>query len=332
MPELHIHKSVQQALAQRRAVVALETAVTTAGLPRTPLQPPEMNDPHIDTALQQWRADSPTNLETALAMARVVETAGATPAVIAAMNGRLHIGLDDTELEQLARDETAEKCSTADFAAALSRGTCAGTTVSATLAACRLTAPPLRVFATGGIGGVHRNWVKHPDISTDLRALSRTPVCVVCSGAKSLLDLPATVEALETLGIPIIGFGTDYFPQFVAGVRSDLPLRHHCTDVDAIARHMHTHWKLLAQHSAVLVVNPVPDALAADADEMETAVQQAESEATQRAIHGAARTPFVLDHVARNTDGRSLIANIALLLSNAQLAARISSAWSQVDI
>lgn len=341
MSEIVIHPDVEQSLRESQPIVALESAVTTAGLPRVPHDPPAIDDFAIKTALLPWKKDSPVNLETARAMQRAIAHGGAMPAKIAVLNGQLRIGLDDQEIEQLACDTNAGKCSAGDMAACMTCSATAGTTVSATLAAieqagkrqpgagnqqpgeCDSTRR-IRVFATGGIGGVHRNWNIRPDISTDLISLSRTPVCVVCSGAKSLLDLPATVEALESLGVPVIGYRTNYFPCFIAGVDQTLPLRNSCDAVKDIAAICRAHWGELGFQSAVLVVQPVPAGFALDDKVAGDAVTQAENAADKKSVVGPARTPFVLEEVNRLTGGRSLKANIALLLNNAALAAKLA--------
>lgn len=330
MPTVQIHPDVQSTLSSGRATVALETAVTTAGLPRMPMDAPPLAgiDEQITAALQHWRRDSPVNLETALAMQRIVRSADAQPATIAVARGQLLIGTDDEELVLIANDESAGKTSATDLAGTIASGRTAGTTVSATLAACALTHGPfdpgLRVFATGGIGGVHRHWVDRPDISSDLAALAETPVAVVCSGAKSLLDLPATVEALETLGVPVVGYRTDRFPRFFEPPDRDLPLRHAFGDLEPIAQLCTTHWNELDRPSAVLVVTPAPEAHTLDETESRRAVRAAEREADEQDIAGPARTPFVLDAINRMTDGRSLTANLALLMNNATVAARLA--------
>jgi len=330
VPAVQIHPDVAGALDDRHAVVALETAVVTAGLPRTPMDAPqlEVDDAIVTEALTHWRGDSPTNLELALAMQRIVQSHGVTPATVVVTDGALHIGIDVSELVLVANDETAGKCSSADLAAALTQSQTAGTTVSATLAACALTQqehpPGARVFATGGIGGVHRNWTTRPDISTDLNALANTPVAVVCSGPKSLLDGPATMEALEMLGVPVVGYMTANLPRFIERTDPKLPLRSSFNDLQSIARLCDAHWNELGRRSAVLVCAPVPEAYAVDADESQRAAEQAERDADAQHITGPDRTPFVLDAVNRLTDGRSLSANLALLLSNASIAAQLA--------
>lgn len=338
MPAIRIHPEVESALRENRPVVALETAVVTHGLPRDPL--PETS--RLD--LPQWDRSQPVNLELARAMERSLHHAGVTPAAIAIIDGTLCIGLDDDELVMLAENQCAEKASTANMAAIIARGGSAGTTVSATLAACAcaskhlsaektssqsLSPQSIRVFATGGIGGVHRNWQSHPDISADLRAIATTPVCIVCAGAKSILDLPATLEALETLGVPVVGYRTNCFPQFQCIGTDDLALCDRADDPQTAAQICDTHWRSLQQSTGIILANPVPREFAMNADELEQAVREAEALAAARHIAGQERTPFVLAQIACLTQGRSLDANIALLLNNAQVAAEVAAALAR---
>ncbi len=192
-------------------------------------------------------------------MQRIVREGGAVPATIGIVDRTLHIGLDDESLTRLALDESAEKASTANLAQVLASGAAAGTTVSATLAACSMPeAGPIRVMATGGIGGVHRNWTRTPDISADLRELAATPACVVCTGAKSILDLPATVEALETLGVPIVGYRTDFFPRFHALGDERLTVQQRVDEPAAAAELCRTQWRMLRRPGGILLVGPLP--------------------------------------------------------------------------
>lgn len=327
-----IHDEIKEALARGGPVVALESAVITSGLPREPVK--------LSSRLKidGWRAEEPVNLELARAMERTVRSAGAVPATIAVLDGDLHIGLSGEELEQLARDARAGKASITDLAHALTpalsrreRGkACAGTTVSATLAACRLThgadTTGIRVLATGGIGGVHRDWQTNPDISADLRAIATRPVCVVCSGAKSILDLPATLEMLEALGVSVLGYRTHAFPQFQTLGSDDLQVRLKVDDAKHAAAVCRAHWETLRQQSGILLANPVPQEFSLEADEMAQAIEAAERAARERRVTGPQRTPFLLGEIARLTNNRSLEANLALLINNARLAAEVAIA------
>jgi pseudouridylate synthase len=320
MTSIRIHAEVADALAGRRPVVALETAVIAAGLPREPLPATSR------LKIPGWNAAGPANLELGRAMERSIRTGGGVPATVAVMDGVLRIGLDDHDLVRLASDSAAGKASITDLAHCLSGNSdrSFGTTVSATLAACSIAG--IRVFATGGIGGVHRNWQRLPDISADLRAIASNPVCVVCAGAKSILDLPATLEALESLGVPVLGFRTNVFPQFQCTGDASLKVSRRVEDAGSAAEACRMHWETLRLAMGLLLANPVPAEHAMGRAELDAAVEAAERAASDRGIAGAGRTPFLLSEIARLTHGRSLDANIALLLANASLAAQLAAA------
>lgn len=288
--------SIEVLSARRRGLplVALESTVITHGLPR------------------------PQNLTLAQDMEAAVRAEGAVPATIAVMGGKVQIGLTPDQLEQLANAGDALKVSLRDFAAALTQGRPGGTTVAGTMFAAEKAG--IRVFATGGIGGVHR---EHPfDISTDLQALASIPIIVVSAGAKSILDLRATLEYLETMGVPVVGYGTDKFPEFFSpgkthpvSVRLDTP--------EAVVRFALTHWGL-GMKSAVLVCQPVPAESALDSQAAHQAEETASREAQSRNIRGQELTPFLLRRVNELTGGKSMRANLDLLLNNARLAAQIA--------
>jgi pseudouridine-5'-phosphate glycosidase len=297
---LGISPEVQAALPSGR-VVALETTVVAHGLPY------------------------PQNLTTAQEMEAIVSREGATPASIAVMAGLVRVGLSASALDELATSREVLKLSRRDIASCLERRRTGATTVAATMILAHLAG--IRVFATGGVGGVHRVPAGLPptDVSADLPELARTPVCVVCSGAKSILDLPATLEWLETWGVPVIGYQTDQFPAFLvrssglpAPLRADTP-----AEVAAICR---THWDLGL--GGVLVTVPIPEADAIDPAEAEQATRQALAEAAARGISGPATTPFLLKRMVEISGGATLRANIALLRNNAVVAARIAVALS----
>jgi pseudouridine-5'-phosphate glycosidase len=320
VPSVIVHPEVEQALREGRAVVALESAVITHGLPRAP-----MPNPPGDPA--RWDASAPLHVEAARAVQRAVRDGGAVPAMIAVIDGELRIGLDDEALERLAAEDRPVKASVVNLAYAMDARAIAGTTVSATIAACGLLElGSIRVFATGGIGGVHAGWNERPDVSADLRQLAVSRVCVVCAGAKSILDVPATVEALEALGVPIVGFGTEAFPLFYARDDRDLRVAQRVDDPAAVASLCRVHWQILRRESGVLVANPIPKNDALGDDELRRAVGRANRIADDAGIAGPDRTPFLLTELARLTDGRSLRANVALLLNNARLAAAIAVA------
>lgn len=279
-----------------QALVALESTLITHGLPY------------------------PQNRDTALAMEQAVRDAGAVPATIAILHGRITVGLTEAQVEELAQARQVRKCSRRDLPIAVARGEYGATTVAGTMIVAQMAG--IRVFATGGIGGVHRG--QPFDVSADLQELGRTPVAVVCSGAKSILDLPLTLEVLETQGVPIIGLGTDTLPAFYTrdsglptDARVDSP-----QEAAAIIRAAH---ELQSRHG-VLVTVPVPHDHELAADIANAAIQQATEEAEAQGIQGKEVTPFVLSRVAELTNGRSMAANRALLVNNARVAGEIAKA------
>lgn len=309
---ISIHPDVQNAVAERRPVVALESAVLTAGVPDTPLgRVPKCDAP-------DWDAEGPVNLEVARLLERTVRDSGAVPALVAVNGGTLHVGLDAPTLRRVLAEGFGRKVSAAGLAVTLSRGETAGTTVSATVLACARAS--IRVMATGGIGGVHRGWAARPDLSTDLHQLATTPVCVVSSGVKSVLDVPATLELLEAAGVAVIAFGTDRFPTFYCREGAE-HAPHRVDGPDAVVEVCHANWAVLHRRSAVLVANPVPAELALDPAEVDRVVAEAERDE----VTGPGRTPHLLDAVVAGTSGRALDANIALLASNARLACEVAA-------
>lgn len=300
---LHFHREVATALAEQQPVVALESTVITHGLPY------------------------PANLETALAMEEAVRAGGATPATIAILQGKIHVGLDDGQLEYLAtRSEgSVRKCSRRDLPLALARQEDAATTVAGTMIVAHQAG--IELFATGGIGGVHRG---HPfDVSADLSELGRTPVTVVCSGAKSILDLPLTLEVLETNGVPVIGYGTSELPAFFAR-HSGLPVDIRMDSPEEIAAAIRTR-NSLGLSNGMLVTVPVPAEAAFEDRVAEALIVQATAEADDAGIHGSAATPWLLQRVADLSEGRSLRANVALLRNNGTVAAAIAAALARQD-
>lgn len=320
---VQLEPSVRDALEARRPVVALESAVVTHGLPRTPTALP--------APPSGWSSSRPANGELAALLHRAVLQAGATPAMIAILDGALRIGLNDADITRLAEIEHPAKAAARDLAFAITRGGAAGTTVAGTLAACTLATPPLRVFATGGIGGVHRGWSTHPDISADLLELSRSPVCVVSSGAKSILDLSATLEALDSLAVPVVGFRTDWFPRFFSSGAGGLRVSARVDSARAAAELCRHHWTTLGRTSAVLLLNPVPETAALPDDEVEAHIARAVEEADRRSIRGPQLTPFLLGRLTELSGSRTLYANIALLESNASLAAEVARELSKLE-
>lgn len=294
---------VAAAQADGRPVVALESTIITHGMP--------------------W----PRNLETARRVEAEVRAAGAVPATIAVIEGVLHAGLTEPQLEALARAENVAKLSRADLAVCLATGGTGATTVAATMIGARTAG--IEVFATGGIGGAHRGAETSFDISADLRELSETPVTVVAAGAKAILDLPKTLEILETFGVPVITVGQDDFPAFWSrdsGLRSPLRL----DTADAIAR-AHRTRAALGLSGGQLVANPIPAEAEIPREIIMPLIETALADAEAAGISAKAVTPFLLSRIYELTGGRSLEANIALVLNNARLAAEIASALSTTD-
>jgi pseudouridine-5'-phosphate glycosidase len=296
-PYLHVSAEVAAALHEQRPVVALESTLITHGLPY------------------------PANRDTALAMEAAVRDGGAIPATIAILDGQITVGLSEAQVDRLAQapSGSVRKCSRRDLPIAVGRKENAATTVAGTMIVAQWAG--IRVFATGGIGGVHRG---HPfDVSADLLELGRTPIAVVCSGAKSILDLPLTLEVLETQGVPIIGYTTDTLPAFYTR-SSTLPVDVRVDSVREIAAIIRAAELLAAEHGLLITV-PVPAADALSTEEAEHAIEQATREADAQGIVGKAVTPFVLGRVVEHTGGKSLQANRALLINNARVAAQIAA-------
>jgi pseudouridine-5'-phosphate glycosidase len=292
---LSYSSEVLDALQNGQAVVALESTVITHGLPY------------------------PANRDTALAMEQAVRDGGAVPATIAVLQGQITVGLSEAQIEYLAKAKNVRKCSRRDLPIAVGLGEDAATTVAGTMIVAHMAG--IRVFATGGIGGVHRG---HPfDVSADLLELGRTPVAVVCSGAKSILDLSLTLEVLETQGVPILGYQTDSLPMFYTR-ESDLPIDARVDTTQQIANIINAAKELKAEHG-ILITVPVPEDKALSGEIAEKAIEQATEEAEAQGIHGKDVTPFVLARVVELTEGKSMVANRALLENNAHVAARIAA-------
>lgn len=297
---LTLRPEVQTALHDGAPLVALESTVITHGLAY------------------------PDNVETALAMERAVRQAGATPATIAILRGKIHVGLSESQLGYLAErpPEAVVKCSRRDLAVTVARGADGSTTVAGTMIIAHAAGIP--VFATGGIGGVHRG--HHFDVSADLEELGQTPVTVVCSGAKSILDLAATIELLETKGVPVLGYQTGELPAFF--VRdSGLPVSQQVDNADEVAAIIRVH-QALGLQSGVLVVVPVPETSAYDARRAEAVIDQATQEAQAMQIRGPQTTPWLLKRVAELSGGESVRANVALLRNNGRVAAQIAASFA----
>ncbi|EFL90014.1 pseudouridine-5'-phosphate glycosidase [Ahrensia sp. R2A130] len=297
-PQFTASPDVAAALAEGRPVVALESTIITHGMP--------------------W----PENVETARQVEETVRAGGAVPATIAILDGQLRIGLTDEELVALGQAKDVMKLSRADLAFAVTMGRTGSTTVAATMICAALAG--IEVFATGGIGGVHRGAEDSFDISADLIELARTPVTVVCAGAKAILDLPKTFEVLETQGVPVVGYRCDELPAFWSR-ESGLPSPLRMDEAIKIARHMADR-KALSLGGGMLVTNPVPEADAIAADVIGAHIEAALTEANQQNITGKGVTPFLLGRMVELTDGASLVTNKALILNNAALAAEIAVA------
>ncbi|MCD4752263.1 MAG: pseudouridine-5'-phosphate glycosidase [Anaerolineaceae bacterium] len=299
---LNFSQAIQFAQAQRKPIVALETAVLTHGLPY------------------------PTNIILGLEMEALVRENGAEPATIAMIDGKFHIGLTQEQVSILGDPSTqTKKISRRDIGIAMANHLNGGTTVCGTLIAAN--AARIKVFATGGIGGVHRG--NRFDISADLQELSHTPMVVVCAGAKSILDLPATLEYLETMGVPVIGYETDIFPAFFSR-NSGLPVNSSVKSPSEVAEIAVNHWKM-GLNSAILLVVPPPEKSAIDYQKVESIIVQALAEAERQGIHGANVTPFLLAKVNELSKGRSMKANLDLLKNNARIAANVAAELNKLD-
>lgn len=298
MAPIDLADEVREAIAAGQPVVALESTIVAHGLP--------------------W----PENLDIGRALEEEVRRHGALPATIAVVEGRVRVGIDGATLERMARATGAErwrKAGVADLGILCARGENGATTVSATTFAAARAG--IRVFATGGIGGVHRG--DSGDVSSDLTTLAREPVAVVSAGCKAILDLSRTLEMLETLAVPVLGVRTSEFPAFYT-YSSGLPLEHRIESADEAARVCHTHWSL--GHAGIVVANPIPRAHALDAAQINRAVDEALADATRNGIRGKALTPHLLAYVSRVTQKRSLAANRVLALNNAAFGAQLATA------
>ena len=295
---LDIQPELQQALNQKQPVVALETTIISHGLP--------------------W----PTNLQCAKNLQTTIRKAGALPATIGIIQGKIKIGLSERELEHFARADNIIKVSRRDLATVIAQKQDGATTVAATMICAHLTG--IKVFATGGIGGVHRGAESSFDVSADLLELARTPVTVVCAGAKNILDLPKTLEVLETQGVPVLGYGTDEFPAFYLR-RSGLAVDARLDSATDIAEIIATR-KQLGLGGGTVVAVPIPEEQALPAEEFEQWLQTALSEADAASISGKETTPFLLTRIAELSQGRTLPANLALVENNAKHAAIIARA------
>ncbi len=298
MIPIYFSAEVSAARDENRAIVALESTIITHGMP------------------------FPQNVETARLVEEDIRQAGATPATIAVLDGQLHVGLEPDQLDQLGQAENVAKLSRADIAACIASGGTGATTVAATMIAAHLA--DIQVFATGGIGGVHRGAENSFDISADLQELAQTPVTVVAAGAKAILDLHKTFEVLETLGVPVIAYGQDSLPAFWSATSNlPAPLRMDSAAAIADAHQMRT---AMGLKGGQLIANPIPKASEISAETLAPIIDVALQEAALKNIHAKAVTPFLLGRIFELTDGQSLTANIALVRNNARLGAEIAKA------
>lgn len=287
---------LKAAIANGEPIVALESTIIAHGMPY------------------------PQNKETAETLEGIIRETGAIPATIAILHGKVRIGLGPDELEYLASHPEVHKASRRDFGMILSKGESAATTVAATMIGAHMAG--IQIFATGGIGGVHRGAAETFDISADLQELARTPVAVVSAGAKSILDLRLTLEYLETMGVPVVGVGTDEFPAFYTD-RSGIKAPSRLDTPAEIAQMLHTQWSL-GFEQGVLLANPIPSEFAMDPDIIEDVISRALREADTQNITGKDLTPYLLGRIKELTEGNSLFSNIELAKNNARLAAQIA--------
>ncbi|WP_395572580.1 pseudouridine-5'-phosphate glycosidase [Streptomyces sp. BK79] len=299
---LVMSEEVRTAVEARRPVVALESTIIAHGLPR------------------------PRNLHVARELEEAVRREGAVPATIAVLDGRPHVGLDKEQLERVANEDGIRKLGHRDLPLAVATGASGATTVSATARLAALAG--VRVFATGGLGGVHREWTVTQDESADLGLLARTRITVVCAGVKSLLDVPATLQRLETLGVAVAGYGTDRFPGFYL-TDSGHPVDWTLTTPEQVAAVMRAQDTLDGPPSALVLANPVPEEEQLDPALHARVLADALHACEEEGVTGQAVTPFLLDHLVRHTDGASLTANLAAVRGNVRLAARVAAAWAE---
>ena len=300
-PTLVLAAEVADAVGSGRPVVALESTIISHGMPY------------------------PTNVEMAREVERIVRDHGAVPATIAVLGGRCQVGLDDAQLEQLATADGVVKATTRDLPWLVATGSTGATTVAATMRLAALAG--IKVFATGGIGGVHRGAATTMDVSADLTELASTPVAVVSAGVKSILDIGLTLERLETLGVPVIVHASDEFPSFYSR-HSGFPAPRRLDSPAAIAAHLHATWDVLGLTTGVSIANPIPVADEIPAHEIGRVIDEALAELDEFGIVGQDVTPFLLAKVVERTEGRSLAANLALVRHNAAVAAQIAVAYT----
>ena len=300
-PYLDVNPAVAQALAEGKPVVALESTIISHGMPY------------------------PQNVETALKVEEIIRQNGAVPATIAILGGRLKAGLSPAEIEYLGKQgQKVTKASRRDLSVLVAQGADGATTVATTMMIAHMAG--IKLFATGGIGGVHRGAETTMDISADLEELGQTDVMVVCAGAKAILDLKLTLEYLETKGVPVLGYQTQELPAFYTRT-SGLKVDYQVDSPEMLAKILKTQHDL-GLHGGILVTNPIPEQYSMDADAINAVIDQAIAEAQEKGIHGKETTPFLLAKVKEITGGDSLEANIQLVFNNAKLAAQTAAAYA----
>ena len=302
-PYLDVNPAVAQALAEGKPVVALESTIISHGMPY------------------------PQNVETALKVEEIIRQNGAVPATIAILGGRLKAGLSPAEIEYLGKQgQKVTKASRRDLSVLVAQGADGATTVATTMMIAHMAG--IKLFATGGIGGVHRGAETTMDISADLEELGQTNVMVVCAGAKAILDLKLTLEYLETKGVPVLGYQTQELPAFYTRT-SGLKVDYQVDSPEMLAKILKTQHDL-GLHGGILVTNPIPEQYSMDADAINAVIDQAIAEAQEKGIHGKETTPFLLAKVKEITGGDSLEANIQLVFNNAKLAAQTAAAYAKL--
>ena len=300
---LDVKPEIAQALAEGKPVVGLESTILSHGMPY------------------------PQNMEFAAKVEEIVRAEGAVPATTAIIGGKLKVGLTQDELMMMCNPKDIGKVSRRDVATYLATGKTGATTVTTTMMILAMAG--IKVFATGGIGGVHRHGEVTMDISADLQELANTPVCVVCAGAKSLLDIGRTLEYLETFGVPVLGYRTDELPAFYCK-SSGFKLDYRCETPEEIAKIIYTKWDLGLKGGA-LVGNPIPDEYALDFDAMEKVITEAIAEEDEKGVRGKDITPFLLSRIKDMTEGVSFASNLQLAYNNARLASKIAMALTKMD-
>jgi pseudouridylate synthase len=299
---LEVTPEIAEAVAAGKPVVALESTILSHGMP------------------------FPQNVEFAHKVEEIVRGEGAIPATTAIIGGKLKVGLTSDELDIMCKAENVGKVSRRDVAVYLASGKTGATTVATTMMIANMA--DIHIFATGGIGGVHRGATETMDISADLQELAHTPVAVIGAGCKSLLDIGLTLEYLETMGVPVIGYDTDDFPAFYCR-RSGHGVDYNAKDSETVARIIHTKWELGLEGGA-LIANPIPEEYELDFDEMEKVINRALEMAKEQNIHGKDTTPFLLSHIKDLTDGVSFASNLQLAYNNARIASRIAVEYSKL--